>query len=311
MVPLKLDLHSLIVFYQVASAGSVTAAADAMCLTQPTVTYHIRSLERNTGVRLLDIKRQKVSLTQAGKGLLVYASHIYHQMADAEQYIENLKETSFRVGVSTTFSNCLIPVVARLKKQHPRVKLIIRNAPSDEVREDVLNSEVDLGIVVGTDARDPKLKTITLSRSERLVLVAAPQNPITRRKHLNLLNICGHPLVLGPETSATRQMILRRLRAGGCGAPTPIIVEVNNSDWGMNLVENGQGVGLHHICSVQKAIEEGRLKALPLSGELRVRADALLRADAPEHPITTTFITMITQTLKQGDREPQTAASVA
>jgi DNA-binding transcriptional LysR family regulator len=311
MVPLKLDLHSLIVFYQVASAGSVTAAADAMCLTQPTVTYHIHSLERNTGVKLLDIKRQKVSLTQAGKGLLAYASQIYQQMADAEQFLENLKETSYRVGVCTTFCNCLIPVVARFKNQYPQVKLNLRSAPSDEVREDVLNSEVDIGIVVGTDASDPRITAVTLSTSERLVLVASPQNPITRRKHLNLVSICGHPLVLGPETSVTRQMILRRLRLGGCGTPAPSIVEVNNSEWGINLVENGQGVGLHHICSVQKSIEEGRLKALPLAGEIRVRADALLRADAPEHPITATFLALVSDALQHANREPEPAAPVA
>jgi len=311
MVPLKLDLHSLIVFYQVASVGSVTAAADAMCLTQPTVTYHLRSLERNTGVKLLDVRRQKVSLTQAGRGLLAYASQIYRQMADAEQYLENLKETSYRVGVCTTFCNCLIPVVARFKKQYPGVKLILRSAPSEEVRRDVLNSEVDIGIVVGTDGEDPRVRTVTLSSRERLVLVAAPQNPITRRKRLHLASICGHPLVLGPETSATRQMILRRLRLGGCGTPAPIIVEVNNSEWGINLVENGQGVGLHHVCSVQKSIEAGRLKALSLVGEIHVRAEALLRADAPEHPITASFIAMVSEALGLARQEAPPTVPVA
>ena len=55
MTPSKLDLHSLVVFYYVASEESITTAAERLCLTQPTVTYHIRSLEKNTGVKLLDI----------------------------------------------------------------------------------------------------------------------------------------------------------------------------------------------------------------------------------------------------------------
>ena len=298
MVPLKLDLHSLIVFYQVANAGSVTAAAEAMCLTQPTVTYHIRSLERNTGVKLLDIRRQKVILTQAGRGLLSYATRIYEQMANAEQFLDNLKEESFRIGVCTTFSNCLVPVVARFKHRYPRTKLIIRSAPTDEVREDVLNSDLDIGIVVGTDREDPRVKAVTLSNSEQLVLVASPANPISRRKHLSMVNICGHPLVLGPETSATRRMILHRLRADGCGVE-PIIVEVNNSEWGISLVENGEGIGFHHISSVQKSIDAGRLKALPLNGDIRVRAEALFRVDAPEHPSAGTFINILGEALGQ------------
>ena len=102
MTPSKLDLHSLIVFYYVASEESITAAADKLCLTQPTVTYHIRSLEKNVGLKLLDIKRQKIFLTQAGTGLFKYVREIYQQMASAERYLENIKEASLRVGIATT-----------------------------------------------------------------------------------------------------------------------------------------------------------------------------------------------------------------
>ena len=110
-----------------------------LCLTQPTVTYHIRSLERNVGLKLLDIKRQKVFLTQAGIGLFKYVSEIYHQMTGAEKYLENLKEASLRVGISTTFSTCLASAASAFEKLYPHVKLVIRSASSFEVAEDVLN----------------------------------------------------------------------------------------------------------------------------------------------------------------------------
>ena len=69
MTPLKLDIQNLIVFYYVATEESLTSAADKLCLSQPTVTYHIRTLEANIGVKLLDVKKQKVFLTRAGMGL--------------------------------------------------------------------------------------------------------------------------------------------------------------------------------------------------------------------------------------------------
>jgi len=62
VAPSKLDLHSLIVFYYVASEESITAAAEKLFLTQPTITYHIRSLERGVGLKLLDVKKQPVAL---------------------------------------------------------------------------------------------------------------------------------------------------------------------------------------------------------------------------------------------------------
>ena len=300
MAPSKLDLHSLIVFYYVASEGSITAAADRLCLTQPTVTYHIRSLERNTGIKLLDIRRQKVFLTFAGNGLFRYVREIYQQMTDAEKFLEDLKETSLRVGISTTFSACVASAASAFEKRHPHVKLVIRSSSSFEVVEDVLNSTVDLGIVVDMSYSNPRLKTMTLSGLQKMVLVASPSSQIAQRDRVSLASICGYPLILGPETSATRQIILNKLKNGGCAMPTPIVVEVNSPEWGINLIENGQGMGLYHEKLVAKAIEEGRLKALSLPSDISVVANAILRGDAPEHPMAEKFISLVKECFESG-----------
>jgi DNA-binding transcriptional LysR family regulator len=298
MTPSKLELHSLIVFYYVAVEESITAAADRLCLTQPTVTYHIRSLEKNVGVKLLDIRRQKVYLTCAGKGLFKYAKEIYQQMTSAEKFLEDLKEASLRVGISTTFSTCAASAASAFEQHFPQVKLIIRSSPSFEVIEDVLNSEVDLGIVVSMDYQNQKLKTITLSGLQKMVLVASPSSSIAQRSRLSLASLCGYPLILGPETSATRQIMLQKIKNGGCNMPTPIVVEVNSLDWGINLVENGGGMGLYHEKSVERAITDGRLKALPLPKTISVVADAVLRVDAPEHPMAKKFIALARECFK-------------
>jgi len=309
MTPSKLDLHSLIVYYYVASEGSVTAAADKLCLTQPTVTYHIRCLERNVGLKLLGIKRQKVFLTQAGEGLFQYVREIYRQMTGAEKYLEELREGGFRIGVATTFSACLASVAAEFKSLYPHVRLAIRSSASFEIAEEVLNSKVDLGIVVSMDYGSPKLKSVRLSSQQKLVLVASPFSPIAQREHVDLLSLCGYPLVLGPETSATRRILLKKIRIGGCAMPSPIIVEVNSPEWGISLVESGQGVGLYHVKSVQREIYDGRLKVLPLSRDIWVGADALLRADAPEHPMADRFISLVTEALQSPAERPAIAVA--
>ena len=310
MTPSKLDLHSLIVFYYVASEGSVTAAADKLCLTQPTVTYHIRSLERNIGVKLLDIRRQKVSLTYAGTGLFEYVKEIYQQMTSAEKFLEDLKEASLRVGISTTFSACVASAASAFEKQFSRVRLVIRSSSSFEVVEDVLSSQVDLGVVVDMNYGNPKLKYMTLSGQQKMVLVASPSSAIDQRGRLSLASLCGYPLILGPETSATRRIILNKLRVHGCAMPTPIVVEVNSPEWGISLVENGEGMGLYHEKSVERAISEGRLKALPIASDISVIADAILRANAPEHPMAQNFISLIRKCFEtNGDKSVVSAAA--
>jgi DNA-binding transcriptional LysR family regulator len=298
MTPSKLDLHSLIVYYYVASEGSVTAAADKLCLTQPTVTYHIRCLERNVGLKLLDIKRQKVSLTPAGEGLFQYVKEIYQQMTGAEKFLEELREGGFRIGVATTFSTCLAPVAGVFKNLYPRVRLAVRSSTSFEVAEEVLNSRLDLGIVVSMDYGSPRLRSVGLSPRQKLVLVASPSSPIAHEEHADFSSLGDYPLVLGPETSATRRILLEKIKNCGCAASSPIIVEVNSPEWGISLVESGQGVGFYHVKSVQKEIGDGRLIALPMSGDISVGVDALLRAGAPEHPMAEGFISLVTEALQ-------------
>lgn len=298
MIPSKLDLHSLVVFYFVATSDSITSAADKLCLTQPTVTYHIRSLERSVGVKLLDVKRQKASLTHAGVGLFRYVNEIYQQMTSAEKFLDDLKETSLRVGIAATFNPIIASAAATFEELYPNVKLIVKNTSSFEVAQNIIDSQVDLGVAVSMDYKNPKLKAIPVSAWERLVLVASPSSPISKEQRVELADLCGYPLVAGPETSATRQIILSKFEAEGLKVPPLIIVEVNSLEWGMNLVENGQGMGLYHIKIVEREIAEGRLKAIPLVNDIWVGADVLLRTDTPEHPMAERFISLVRKAFK-------------
>ena len=80
--------------------------------------------------------------------------------------------------------------------------------------------------------------------------------------------------------------------------PPSVIVEVNSLEWGLNLVESGKGVGLYHIKAVEKEIAEGRLKALPLVNDITVGVDALLRSDAPVHPLAERFVQLVMKKFK-------------
>jgi DNA-binding transcriptional LysR family regulator len=298
MVPSKLDLHSLVVFYFVASSDSITSAADKLFLTQPTVTYHIRSLERSVGVKLLEVKRQKVFLTQAGTGLFQFVSEIYRQMTAAEKFLDDLKEASLRVGIAATFSHILASAAATFEKLYPHVKLIVKNASSFEVMQDILDSQVDLGVVVNMDYHNPKLKAIPISARERLVLVVSPSSPIAQKQRVELADLCGYPLVAGPATSATRQIILSKFEAEGLNVPPLVTVEVNSLEWGMSLVENGQGMGFYLMKVVEKEITAGRLKAIPLADEIWAGVDVLLRTDTPEHPMAEKFVALVKKAFK-------------
>jgi DNA-binding transcriptional LysR family regulator len=293
LTPLKLDIQNLIVFYHAATEQSLTSAAEKLCLSQPTVTYHIKTLEANIGVKLLDVKKQKIVLTRAGLGLLRYAGEVYHQMIGAEKFLEDLKENNLRVGLCSTFSSMVATAASSFEDLFPGVKLVVKNATSFEIAEDVSNLQVDLGIVVSMNYKNPKLKSIPLSAREKLVLVASPSSSIFKKEKLDFIDICGYPLITGPETSATRRIILNKLKIRGSNLPTPILVEVNSPEWGKSLVENGNGMALYLKKSVEKDITNGSLKIIPLPSDIFIGADILVRLDAPEHNMTEQFIMLV------------------
>ncbi len=294
----KIDVNSLIIFYFVASERSISAAADKLFLTQPTVSYHIKSLENNTGVKLLEIKRKKISLTAAGNGLFEYSKEIYRQVMSVEKYLLELREASIRLGISPTFSHTVADSVGRFEEICPHVKLIIKYASSSEVTEMVLNSEVDVGIIVTTNFNHPKVKSVSISDREQLVLVASPSLPIAKKKSVSFTDLIHYQMIAGPEHSATRQIMANAFKNSGYEMPT-LTVEVNSVEFGISLVENGKGIGLYHTKAVADKITEGRLKALPFVEEICVGAQAVYRNDSPVNPWVDKILPFIREEFKK------------
>jgi len=288
----RLDVYNLVVFYFVASEKSLTAAAEKLFLSQPTVTYHIKSLENSVGAKLIEVKRRKLFLTPAGEGLFKYSRQIYQQLVNAERFVEDIKEASLRVGITLTFSSSFSSAAARFKELYPHVKLIVEQAPSFKIIQDLLNSQLDLGIVVNLDYTNHEIRRIILSKGERMVLVASPSSPISRKKRVELSDLHDYPLILGPETSASRQIIVDKLKAEGLKAASLIAVEVDSIEWGRSLVEDGKGISFYHIKNVEKEVSEGRLKILHLVEDIRVGVDVYVRRDAILPQIANSFIAL-------------------
>lgn len=275
----KLDTHSLVVFYFVAQEKSMTAAAEKLFLTQPTVTYHIKSLEKSVGVKLIDIKGKQLFLTHAGEGLFQYAAGIYRQLSDVERFVEDLKEASLRISIAMSFSSTVTSAAAGFRELYPHIKLVIENVGSFEVIQSVLNSRVDLGIAVSLDYGSPKLRRIPISATERTVPVASPSLPISQKKQIGWADLLNYPLILPPEVSAMRQIILNKFEDEGLKMHYVTAVEVDNMQFGKSLVENGEGISIYYIKNVEKEVLEGRMKILPLADDIWVGVDVFVRRD--------------------------------
>jgi DNA-binding transcriptional LysR family regulator len=298
MIP-SLNPNDLIVFHFVVSERSIKLAAEKLCLTQPTVSYHIGTLERSIGTKLVEARRGTLRLTQAGKDLAQYASQIYHDMASAEQFVEFLKQPVLRAGVAFTFAVALRSVVPHFEQPNSKeIRLIMRKGSSFEIVQDVLNSKLDVGIVVSMDYGNSELKSIPLSTREKMVIVASPFDPIFEKDKIELADLGGRKFILPARTSASHQIFLKRLEAEGLTVRASQFETVNNTEWSRYLVEIGEALDFLHIKSVEEPISQGRLAIIPVPVDFWVGADALVRKDTFITKAIDTFISCVRRVFK-------------
>ena len=126
------DLRQLEIFVKVAELGSFSKAADALFLTQPTVSEHIRSLEDELGVRLLDRLGRGAAVTKGGALLQGYAQRILALSREARQAMESFQgrmSGELLVGASTIPGEYILPaLIGRFKEKFPDIAITLSSA---------------------------------------------------------------------------------------------------------------------------------------------------------------------------------------
>ncbi|TRD15272.1 LysR family transcriptional regulator [Palleronia caenipelagi] len=147
-----MNLDQLTAFLTVVRLGSISRAAQALSLTQPAVTTRIRNLEATLGAQLFERRSTGIALTKRGGLLVRYAEQIEHlsERIAAEVMEPDGIEGHLRLGVSETIAQCWLPeFVTALHKSFPGLLVEINVDISLNLREDLLNREIDLAILLG------------------------------------------------------------------------------------------------------------------------------------------------------------------
>jgi DNA-binding transcriptional LysR family regulator len=276
MSALDIDVHQLVVFYHVAAKESISMAADQLCLTQPTVSYHLRTLEQYAGVKLFYIKKQRVFLTKAGQELYRYIEKIWIQLNNIDKLFISLKRKPVRLGVTPLLHSQITTALSKLCKLYPNVSIEILIANSSDIIQEVSNAEVDVGIVMSTDYANNKVKPIRVSDSEQLVFVASPNITLAKKKKVEWTDLENFPIICGSPGSLLHTLVAEKFRCAGIPTPPQIMVSTTNTDVLKVFVKEGNALGLWHIKDVEAEVSAGELKILPLSENILVPIDFIL-----------------------------------
>jgi len=204
-----MNLDQLETFLAVARSGSFTKAGPLVHRTQSAVSRQIQELERTLSVALFDRLGKQVLLTDAGRTLLDNAPQLLRQ---AESLRERLRDIGqglsgqLRLGATVSAANTFMPdVMARFRRRYPTVGLSLMPGQSGGLTDKLRRNEIDIGIL-GSEAAEPDL-TICHRITDELVLVAAPDCPLVRRKSVKPKELDGADFILREPGSDSRRLV--------------------------------------------------------------------------------------------------------
>src|SRR5256714_9685194 len=146
-----MDLRRLEIFAKVAELSSFSRAAEALFLTQPTISEHIRALEDELGVQLLDRLGRGATPTRAGRLLLGYARRMLALSREARQALDQFQgrmSGELVVGGSTIPGEYVLPaLIGRFKAKYPDISISLLIGSSRQVSEWLEEGRVEVGVV--------------------------------------------------------------------------------------------------------------------------------------------------------------------
>ncbi|RMI14413.1 LysR family transcriptional regulator [Cellulomonas triticagri] len=261
----RVPMGALEVLDAVHAAGSLSGAARALGLAQPSVSTALRRLERQTGLALVVRAPSGTRLTDAGLTLLDRAREVLSASDALEREVLALRTASgarVRVAASLSIAEYLVPGwLASRPADAPLVDLTVAN--SRDVMAAVLDGRADLGFVEGPDVADG-LHARAVAEDE-LVVVVAPGHPWARRRRpLTAAELASAPLAVREAGSGTRAVLDRALAAAGhpvAGSPA----QLGSTSAVKNVVRAGTTAAVLSRLTVADEVARGDLRQVPVA----------------------------------------------
>ncbi|WP_422085141.1 LysR family transcriptional regulator [Variovorax sp.] len=239
------DLEQLRTLAAVIDAGSLTAAAPRVFLSQSSVSEQIRKLEERAGQSLFTRSKAGVSPTEAGTRLLAYARRILALSDEAFRDLHGeVLQGELRLAVTDYFRPAdLTRLLGRLGDSYPRVRLHVSILKSDELRAAYARGDFDVGLgmnITGVSAEQPRAPVL---RRESLAWLGATGMRLVRGEPVRLLVL--------PDTCSLHQFtvaLLRRRR---------VAYSLAHVASGVAGLQSALAAGLGVACLNESAISEG------------------------------------------------------
>jgi DNA-binding transcriptional LysR family regulator len=259
-----MNIQSIKAFVYVVQFGSFNKAAEALYLSQPSISARIRSLENDLTQVLFIRDRNKCVLTDAGKSFLPYAEKI---LREYQESVYKLNQQLYipdqvKIACSISISNYVIPnLLPKLRIQFPECRFKIVSNHSDTSLSKVLNNEVDCGLIRGI--YHPRIDSTVLLNCN-VGLYAYINHPFVQNdKSVKIEQLAEENIIFYDHNSPEWLGITSLLET--INFQQHLIVDIDNMEAAKRLVIKGMGICFLPEYAVKEEIQNNILKRIPLT----------------------------------------------
>jgi LysR family transcriptional regulator, low CO2-responsive transcriptional regulator len=268
---MAITITQLTTFLAVVRGGSVTAAADELVVTQPSVSSALAALGRELGCELFERAGRGIRLTDGGRAFAPYARDVLGVLEDGRQAVVEASAAAhrrLRIASVTTAAESFVPPLMRVFSQrHPAIELTLDVGNAEYVFDRVRSHAADLAIC-GRPPTDPRLAAQPLAANE-IVCITSPDDPLCSRGPVDAADLGDRPWLMREPGSGSRKLNEQFLSDRGL-APRTLVLGSNGAV--KQAARAGLGVSLVSRAAAETELESGRL------------AEIALRDGPPTHP---------------------------
>lgn len=259
--------EQLRIFIAVAERGHVTRAAAFLGMSQSAASAAVKALEASSGVQLFNRVGRSIELSPVGRRFLPEAKAVLERLAAARDVLQNSAQSvagSLAIAASQTIASYWLPRrLAAFQEEHPAVRLDVSIGNTRQVENSVLDGAADLGLVEGRTESD-LLRRMRVD-VDRLLLVVGKSLPDVPLDAQGLPDIRGLRWILREEGSGTRQVLhdlAHRMNVPFDALSIFLVLPSNQAI--LQAVEAGAGATIISELVAGRAVEEGRLRRIPI-----------------------------------------------
>jgi DNA-binding transcriptional LysR family regulator len=260
-----MDLWQMKIFVAIVETKSFSKASEAISLSQPTVSSHIKDLENHFGCRLLDRLGKHTEPTKAGQILYKYAKELIRLREVAEAAISDFlgeAKGNVVIGGSTIPSAYILPgIVGPFSVKFPDIRLQLIAGDTNEIIQEIKKGNIEIGFV-GAKTDDALIVQKKFIHDEMRLIVPS-DHPWADQEFVSCADLSDQTFIAREKGSGTWQSILKSMDKAGFDSNnlnTPIIM--GNTISVIQSILHGVGISILSTVAVQDYITKGQFKAL-------------------------------------------------